>query len=213
APAAAREQHHRVDVELLGLRVLAAPVARVALQRADDAELVAVGAAALGLLGQLEHGREVAALERGLGGAQVAGQGAGLRAALVEVLAERAYVGVAGLLEPLGGEEVAEAPVVGDEEPVGGVAHEVLAEAVGALAGEAGVLGARDELALLEREQPAVERGRSEPGQGRDRAAPELAAEDAGWAQDATRRAWTMASTVSGIRDAPSAALRTSSSR
>ncbi len=128
ARAAAGQRTHGEDRRVLGQLVLAAPPLRLALDEAQAALLLAVGAAGDRLLDPLERGGEVVALERLLRRAAIPRDRPQRLAATFEVLGEHEGIGLAGRDEPRGGEAVAERAVLLREHGVGGLVDERVVE-------------------------------------------------------------------------------------
>src|SRR6185295_15401326 len=93
----------------------------------------------------------------------------------------------AAVFEIAGGESVSNGAIGGGERPVGGVAHQRVAEAVLDLAREATLRAALEELALLEHFEPAIALAAVGAEQRRHAAVPAGLAEDAGRAQGPPR--------------------------
>ena len=179
AGAAGGEEAHGPEGAVLGVLEEAAPAGGLGAPEEElgGEEAVRVLDAAEAAAGAIEGGLEVVALEGVLGGALVEAGGAGVVEPALEVLGEHHGVALAGRLQPLAGEEVAERAVGVGEHPVGGLADQRVAEA------EAGVAGGGDHLLLGEGAEPGVG---PEPAEERgDALLPEGLAEDAGGAEDA----------------------------
>lgn len=160
---------------------------------AHERELAAAiggGGVGRGALGEALGEGEVVGVERLLRAGGEVALGALGHARAREVIGEHRRLTLAGPLEPLAREPVAERAVLRGERRVGDVAHERVHEAVFVVAADRGAIAERDHLARHELLQPRVDVGGAH-GAAHERAhpaSPEHLAEDARGAEHAARR-------------------------